>query len=372
MDCWVSISWEMIECWAAAGRDAERQRVRIPAETAVILPGFIGISIYENRALDQIKKCQYINEDHHFLNANFFGRNMQIDSQGHTPGIKPVPWDARDQIGLFPALWKTILMVLCQPDQFFRNLQVQNSVSSPRNFFILVQFISFCVLSCIRFLFAPPDTPMMYLIMLAIFVPVIMLSLLLISAVMHVFVMLVGGKKRFIGTFHVMAYSSVTGFLQVIPRIGVLVSLIWGIYVGIIGLRRVHGLTVPRAVIAYAMPSVLALSLMLASIWAPRHYRFRDADKNDQHMQLTLKRISTSLENYAEQHGGRYPPSLDHLKANPPILQEAYCGANTGGFLVSCRLAEDGYVLTATPIIVEKTGTTTFTVTTGGVTVPQF
>ncbi|MFA5261986.1 MAG: Yip1 family protein, partial [Candidatus Omnitrophota bacterium] len=285
---------------------------------------------------------------------------MEVDKERHGRDFNPVPWDVRGQIGLFPALGKTVVMVLFQPDEFFKNLQVSNNISSPRNFFVLVHFISFCVLGMIHFLFNPSNPPVLYFIMLVFFVPIIMLTLLLLSAVMHAFVKMVGGTKNSRGTFHVMAYSSVTGLLQVIPWAGVLISLIWGIYVGIIGLRRVHGLSVPRAVIACAMPSVLALSFMFIYVWAPRHYRVRDVDKNDQRMQMTLKRISSELENYAQQHSGRYPPSLDQLQISPPLLDEKYCGVNRGGFLVSCQFSEDGYAFTANPIIIEKTGTTTF------------
>ena len=287
-------------------------------------------------------------------------------------GAGSIPWDDRNRLGIFPALWKTVVMVLFRPDEFFRALQVSDSYSSPRNFFVLAQIINFCILSVIHFLFNLSGAPAVYLFMLVVFVPIMMLILLLITAVTHVFVRLVGGNKKFLGTFHVLAYSSVTGFLQVIPRGGMLISLIWGLYVGTIGLRRVHGLSVPRAALVCAMPSVLALSLMFTYAWAPRHYRWRNVDKNDREIQVTLRQLSAALENYAGHHEGRYPAGLDHLKAGPPTLPSRYCGANKGGFLISCQLAEDGYVLTATPIIIEKTGTTTFTVATGGVTTPPF
>ncbi|HOY09802.1 MAG TPA: Yip1 family protein [Candidatus Omnitrophota bacterium] len=292
---------------------------------------------------------------------------MQGGGERQSRDTHTVPWDIRERVGLFPALGRTITMVLFQPDEFFRSVRVSDNVTSPRNFFILVQFINFSVMGVIHFLSNPATPPLLYLIMLVFFVPIIMLTLLLVSAVMHVFVRLAGGKKKFKATFHVMAYSSVTGLWQGVPWAGGLISLIWGIYVGIIGLRRVQGLSVPRAVIACVMPSVMALSLMFAYVWAPKHYRVRDIDKNDRHMQMTLKGISTELENYAQQHDGRYPTSLDQVKSSPPLLEERYCGVNRGGFLVSCRFADDGYVLTATPIIIEKTGTTTLTVQTGGV-----
>ncbi|HQO59034.1 MAG TPA: Yip1 family protein [Candidatus Omnitrophota bacterium] len=292
---------------------------------------------------------------------------MQNATDRYGQDKTPVPWDIRDRVGLFPALGKTVLMVLFHPDEFFRDVQVSESVSSPRNFFILVQCINFCVMGLIHFYFHPATPLSLYFFVLLFFAPIIMLGLLLLSAVMHIFVKLAGGKRKFTATFHVLAYSSVTGLLQGLPWVGKLASLIWGIYVGIIGLRRVQGLSVPRAVTVCVMPSVLALILIFAATWAPKHYRVRDIDKNDRVMQMTLKRISSELETYAQQHDGHYPAGPDQLKAGLPSWAERYCGVNQGGFLVSCQFDQDGYVLTATPVIIEKTGTTTFTVQTGGV-----
>jgi hypothetical protein len=56
--------------------------------------------------------------------------------------------------------------------------------------------------------------------------------------------------------------------------------------------------------------------------------------------------------------------------ASPAYLNTAYCGTTLSGYTYTCTLAGSSYTVAATPVTVGTTGTTTYTVTTGGVLTP--
>src|SRR6185295_5173314 len=92
---------------------------------------------------------------------------------------------------------------------------------------------------------------------------------------------------------------------------------------------------------------------------------------NDALAKATVRAISTAAESYATANNGNYPLDVSSLtSANPAYLNNAYCTTTVSGYTYTCTFAIATYTVSATPVTVGTTGTTTFTVTTGGVLTP--
>ena len=115
---------------------------------------------------------------------------------------------------------------------------------------------------------------------------------------------------------------------------------------------------------------VVAIIALLAAIAIPNLLRAK-MSANDALAKATLRSLSTSSESYATSNSGNYPGNETSLTgATPPYLNKAYCAATTSGFAFTCTWGPGTYSFVATPVTVGTSGTTTFTVTTGGVLTP--
>ena len=84
------------------------------------------------------------------------------------------------------------------------------------------------------------------------------------AGIIHLLVMLIVGSRNsgFEGTFRVVAYSAVTSLVSWIPFIGWIASL-YGIYLGIVGVREVHTTTTGKAALVVLIPAAVVLLLIL-------------------------------------------------------------------------------------------------------------
>lgn len=92
--------------------------------------------------------------------------------------------------------------------------------------------------------------------------------------------------------------------------------------------------------------------------------------QNESQAETTIKFISAALENYAKDHLGAYPKSLNLLtQGNPPYLDKDYLNQSfLKGYYYSCaRLEDSGYSCSAAPITCGLTAKLAYTITTGGV-----
>lgn len=116
---------------------------------------------------------------------------------------------------------------------------------------------------------------------------------------------------------------------------------------------------------------VVAIIALLAAIAIPNLLRAR-MSANDALAQSTLRTLSTSSETFATANNGNYPGDESSLTAAvPPYVNTSYCLQTIAGFTYGCTMTTGGYTFTATPFTVGTTGTTTFTMTTGGILTPN-
>ena len=112
---------------------------------------------------------------------------------------------------------------------------------------------------------------------------------------------------------------------------------------------------------------VVAIIALLAAIAIPNLLRAK-ISANDALAQTTLKTLSTSAETFQTAANGNYPGDQDSLlNATPPYLNTSYCGTTASGFTYACTFNAGYYTFDANAVNIGTSGTTHFTITTGGV-----
>lgn len=279
--------------------------------------------------------------------------------------ISSNPWEQRDTIGLLAALWQTIKKVLLEPDHFFSNLEIKESITEPFMFYLILNMplamISIVVNIFINKAMHQPTQEWQIFLL-----PVYIIAIFISAGVMHLIVMMFGGKGGFKGTFNVLAYGSSTGIFSIIPFLGGIVAGVWGIIVGVKGYKHVHHFTTKRAVLAY-FGLFLVVAMIIVLVTAIATFNARKISASDALVKVSLRTISTAAETYATAHEGAYPGRMDDLlNANTPYLTEDYCLKGTAGYSLDCNFSTGGYSVVAHPRQPGISGTTTITITTGG------
>lgn len=113
---------------------------------------------------------------------------------------------------------------------------------------------------------------------------------------------------------------------------------------------------------------VVAIIALLAAIAIPNLLRAR-LSSNEALAQSTLRTLSTASETFATANNGNYPTSEAALTgAVPPYINQAYCGQTMSGYTFACpTMTTGGYTFTATPVVDGTTGTSVYTMVSGGV-----
>jgi prepilin-type N-terminal cleavage/methylation domain-containing protein len=115
---------------------------------------------------------------------------------------------------------------------------------------------------------------------------------------------------------------------------------------------------------------VVAIISLLAAIAVPNLLRAK-MSANDATAKATLRALSSATEMYATTNAGNYPNNTTSLTgATPPYMNKDYCNVTISGYWYTCAFNIGYYTFTATPTTIRSTGTTTVTMTTGGVLSP--
>jgi hypothetical protein len=188
--------------------------------------------------------------------------------------VAPVglPWDRRQELGLFPAFVETLKLVLLSPTTAFSAMKTEGGLSEPLIYAVIGGSVGFIV----NFLFSLLLSSFGFMgnrnglagilnvgigaVALVIFIPILItLGFFIGSAILHLCLILVGGARRpFETTFRVVCFGAGSAYpLMILPICGGLISGIWCIVVQCIGLTRAHQTTTGRALLAILLPIIV-------------------------------------------------------------------------------------------------------------------
>ena len=274
-----------------------------------------------------------------------------------------IPWQRRQEIGFFKSLWETIKQVLFKPRDFFENLEIQDGYSEPFYFYLAIAIPVLLITVAYGMLFGKGIRLPQTLLALVLVPLLIFISTLL----MHLAVMIFRGKGGLRGTFNVLAYSSAARIFDIIPFAGVFISFIWGLIIAVIGYKRVHKFSTPKAFFAYAfIPILMFVIVLFAAVTIPNLLKSRLA-ANETTAQETLRTLSKAAESYAYKNNGNYPKGEYDLKlATPPYIAETYNNKTINGYQYSVNFSANSYEIIAAPLNCGITGNRIFIIETQG------
>jgi hypothetical protein len=194
-------------------------------------------------------------------------------SSGAAPVGGGLPWEHREQLGLFKAYFDTVSMVLTKPGEAFAMMKTEGDMMGPLLFALIggsagliVCFLLQIALQSIGVMGSGQNAIAdmfgmgIGILLFIVLVPVMMIvGMFVCSGILHLCLMIVGGaKKPFETTFRVVCFSSgSTYLLSMIPFCGGMIAGVWNIVLECIGLARAHEIDTGKAVMAVLLPIIV-------------------------------------------------------------------------------------------------------------------
>lgn len=196
-----------------------------------------------------------------------------------------LPWDDRQTVGFWSALFETIRLVLLEPTNAFSRMRPTGGFGSPLFYYVILGTIGGVAGILYQAVFnsyqqaATPDQQAVSAAMTSslivgatiMILPVFLAVGAYIGAViLHLSLMILGGAKRpFEATFRVCCFAGgSTAVLQLLPVCGGLAASVWNFVLIILGISKVHDISKGRAVVAVLLPTVVCCGLILLAGFA--------------------------------------------------------------------------------------------------------
>ena len=180
------------------------------------------------------------------------------------------PWEDMASLGFTTAFFRTIKEVFSIPDIFFRRMPVNNGILNPLLFGIIAGYVGALINFFWQYTFsglfggglnfAGVSPVIIYAFVLPI---LIIIGLFIGSIIIHISVMMFGGKRGFEATFRVLAFSNSIQLLSsIVPLLGALFALIYYPVVIVVGLKEIHRITMGRAAFAVFVSIIIGVIII--------------------------------------------------------------------------------------------------------------
>lgn len=210
-----------------------------------------------------------------------------IDTTGAPPPGPPEgdrerpgnPWERRSELGTSRGFVEALKLFIVSPTEAFAQTRLVGDYGSPLLFAIVLGWVGVLVGKVWETLFGmsvlsafPPEMreqlPFLVggstvgLILTLVLAPIyILVALFIWSALLHLCLVLVGGLKEskagFEGTFRVVSYSTVGQLGSFVPFLGGVITLVWSLVLGFIGITSLHKSSQGQAIVALLIPLAL-------------------------------------------------------------------------------------------------------------------
>jgi len=210
------------------------------------------------------------------------------------PPVEPAgrpgnPWERRDELGFANGMVEAVKAFITAPADTFSKTRESGDLGSPLLYAVILATVMAVIAqiwgmvfgaSILSMLPLPPEAMDSFGWLLAssgagmvislIMTPIITVIVLFIFAgILHLMLLLVGGLENssagFEGTLRAAAYSQTSSLAQVVPVIGGTISFIWGLFLMVTGITRLHGTSDGKAIAAVLLPIVLCCVCLIAA-----------------------------------------------------------------------------------------------------------
>jgi hypothetical protein len=185
----------------------------------------------------------------------------------------------------FNLIYEKAKLVLINPEKFFKKYKKEKGLEDAFAYFAVLSFIGVVLGIISYYLFAPYSSHIIKavfkvsspsktqlglgrIILFSLWGWVFTLIGGFISAgVLHVYLLIFGGKAKYEDTYRMYAYAKTPVFLlEWIPIVGSL-AWFWEIFLLIIGTQKIHKMSRRRSILIYVIPVLLLIILITAIIF---------------------------------------------------------------------------------------------------------
>ena len=279
--------------------DREPQVIPVKVKTPPPSPKTAGASKTQAEAGGQMVKCPqcgYVQEqtDECFKCGIIISKFLKYQEVVKPPGVEGVapgptegpqvqriigtpidepesstPWEDMSTLGFFTAFFRTVKEVLSTPDIFFRRIPVNNGILNPLLYGIIAGYIGALINSFWQYVFRgmfggglnfAAVSPVIFY---AFILPILIIIVLFVGGIIiHISVMMFGGKRGFEATFRVLSFSNSIQLVSVVPLFGAIYALIYYPVLIVVGLKETHRITMGRAAFAVFVSIIIGLLII--------------------------------------------------------------------------------------------------------------
>jgi len=198
------------------------------------------------------------------------------------PPIYYVPWEDKKNLGFLGPLFETFKESCFNPSQFFEKLPVKGGIGNPLLYALIMGFIGMIFQVTYSQMFSqmfdftkwlPPmsrsfDYDFVELnrriqsysnvFSLFIFPFAATAGFFIWSGIVHLLLTMFGWKKHdYESSFRIVTYSEGPAFFRIIPFVGDIVAPVWQLVLTVIGISKVHKVSIGKAILVVILPAVL-------------------------------------------------------------------------------------------------------------------
>lgn len=203
-----------------------------------------------------------------------------MDHQVVPPDCFEPAWERRSTIGFFKALYLTVKMVLMAPNHTFSRLRTTGGLINPLFYYLIMASSTLTIRLAIELPLVlknpsmlgpqlatlPQNTIMIGALGLVVISPVFFVFTMFFSSlVTHLSLKIVkSAHEPFEATFRAFCYSlGSVSIVQLIPIVGGIISLFWGLLSYFIGLKKVHEISALKTFFAIFISTILSSAMVM-------------------------------------------------------------------------------------------------------------
>ncbi len=194
---------------------------------------------------------------------------------------KYVPWEDRQRVGFFKALWETWKESTFYPNRFFAKAPFSGGLWDPLFYAIIIAWVGYAINQIIGWMFSSMTIGFLanflhneeildrlglfgglgflHVILFLLILPfMVVISAFIGSGIYHLLLMIFGWNKRdYEATFRALTYAAAPLAFLIVPACGSPIAYVWSLVLTIIGIKHFQRTTNGQASLVVLLPLLL-------------------------------------------------------------------------------------------------------------------